>query len=366
MALYKPKNSPYWHYEFQIDGLRFRSTTRVKDKRLAARIEQRARSDYLSGALAKERRTMTLGEGAARFWQEHGAHEKAHKTVWGQICRLHDMFGADTRLDHLSAAKLAGYISQRRAQPTKRGPQPSNATINRELQLLRRLLNIAREIWQVETPEIPWRRIMLTEAAERVREISPAEERALIAALPRDLAALARFCIITGARLSSAIKLTWRDVDHETGILTFRQMKSRQEGRTHVLPITPALRELLDQLKGQHPIYVLSYECRRAARTRARGERYPFTASGWRRTWKAALAAAGISDLRFHDTRHTAGSRIVRATGNLKLGQGMLGHSDIAATARYAHASQVDVARGMTAMSRTIPEKKRATQGRPT
>jgi integrase len=43
-------------------------------------------------------------------------------------------------------------------------------------------------------------------------------------------------------------------------------------------------------------------------------------------------------DIRNHDTRRTSGGRLLRATGNLKLVQKHLGHSDISVSAaHYAH-----------------------------
>ena len=82
---------------------------------------------------------------------------------------------------------------------------------------------------------------------------------------------------------------------------------------------------------------------------RRSGERYPFTKSGWRKQWSRALKAAGIEDFRFHDLRHTAATRTLRASGNMKAVQKMLGHSDITTTARYAHV-MVDDVRAATAV----------------
>ena len=92
-------------------------------------------------------------------------------------------------------------------------------------------------------------------------------------------------------------------------------------------------------------------------RQRRKGERYPFSKNGWRKDWWRALEAAGIEDFRFHDLRHTAATRVLRASNNLKVVQEMLGHSDIGTTARYAHAMIEDVRAAMeSAQSRNTPE----------
>jgi site-specific recombinase XerC len=58
---------------------------------------------------------------------------------------------------------------------------------------------------------------------------------------------------------------------------------------------------------------------------------------------------AKLLDYRFHDNRHTAATGILRATGNLKVVQKLLRHSNIATTAKYAHALIDDVRDAMEA-----------------
>ncbi len=114
---------------------------------------------------------------------------------------------------------------------------------------------------------------------------------------------------------------------------------------------------LLAEQRGNHPIYVFTYVCKRSRGQRRKGERYPFSKNGWRKDWWRALEAAGIEDFRFHDLRHTAATRVLRASNNLKVVQEMLGHSDIGTTARYAHAMKEDVRAAMeAAQSRNTPE----------
>ena len=62
-----------------------------------------------------------------------------------------------------------------------------------------------------------------------------------------------------------------------------------------------------------------------------RVERYPITRAGItsnrKRHWPV--------NARWHDLRHTAIRRTIRANGNLKLGQTLAGHSDPATTAKF-------------------------------
>lgn len=50
-----------------------------------------------------------------------------------------------------------------------------------------------------------------------------------------------------------------------------------------------------------------------------------------------AIARSGVKDFRFHDTRHTAATRVLRES-NLRVVQTLLGHSDVKTTTKYPHA----------------------------
>ncbi|WP_439375346.1 tyrosine-type recombinase/integrase [Bradyrhizobium sp. DASA03120] len=73
---------------------------------------------------------------------------------------------------------------------------------------------------------------------------------------------------------------------------------------------------------------------------RVKGQRYPITYAGYgsnKRNW----SKAGV-EARIHDLRHTTGMRTMRKTGNLKMVQKILGHTDIAITARFYTDATVD------------------------
>lgn len=58
----------------------------------------------------------------------------------------------------------------------------------------------------------------------------------------------------------------------------------------------------------------------------------------WRRTkWAPALARAGVTDVRIHDTRHTYASWLLQDGVSIEALSALLGHASIAVTQRYAH-----------------------------
>src|SRR5579864_797458 len=61
---------------------------------------------------------------------------------------------------------------------------------------------------------------------------------------------------------------------------------------------------------------------------------------GWlQRGFRKALGRAGLSDLHYHDLRHTFASQWMMAGGDLYVLRSILGHKSIAMTQRYAHLS---------------------------
>ena len=58
--------------------------------------------------------------------------------------------------------------------------------------------------------------------------------------------------------------------------------------------------------------------------------------SAMRRRYKAALARAGLRQLRFHDLRHTFGMRMI-AKADIRRVQEWMGHADVQTTMHYLH-----------------------------
>jgi integrase len=72
--------------------------------------------------------------------------------------------------------------------------------------------------------------------------------------------------------------------------------------------------------------------------------------------WKKVRKKAGVAGFRFHDFRHNLATKVLRETGNLKLVQRLLNHSDIATTTRYAHVLDGEVAEALERVTKS-PKK---------
>ncbi len=341
MSVYRPAKSPYWHYDFQLEGVRFHGTTGTTSKADAKKIEEKKRR--LAAMGTTEAKRMTLRAAFARYWEEHGKHQKASGDLWGKMVRAIDDYGPDRLLTDLSNDFIATVIARRRGQV-------SDGSVNRETTVLRAVLNRAATVWEIPFKMPNWDAHFLIEPLPRTRHLTDDEEARLFAALRPDFWPLVRFCLLTGARVTSARTLTWDRVFDDRVVL---RPKSRFKNDELSIPMVPELRAILEPCRGQHAIFVFTYLCQAHNVVRRKpGQRYPFARDGWRRTWASALRRAGIKDFRFHDLRHTAGTQMLKATGDIAAVQQVLGHADIASTMRYAHV--LDGAK-RSALSRNSP-----------
>jgi integrase len=251
---------------------------------------------------------------------------KARKRSLAADRRISEL-GATTRLRDLTASRIAAYRerrlaagSVRRKDKTGKPARLSAASINPPLALLRHLLRLAHEEWEV-LPTVPKVRLE-KEPQGRLRWLEPDEERRLIAAcrvsaLPH-LADLVTVALETGMRRSEAEGLTWDRVDLSRGVLRLEITKS---GRRREVPMRQRVYDLLVSRPGA-----------------CEGRLWPegSTRAGFDSAVEAARLAAPF---RFHDCRHHFASWFVMRGGSVPALQKILGHASLAMTMRYAHMS---------------------------
>lgn len=334
MSVYKPKKSPRFHYDFQWKGQRYHGPTGCTSRRDAERFEANIRRQVALGEQAKP--SLTLEE-ACNTWQELvGEHKKSKATSLYQLGYLIAGLGANTAFHDITFKDVQDYAAKRRAMV-------SDTSVNREIELLRAVTRWT-EPRGYEVPKIEWGKLMFQTPRERVRELSADEERRLFEHLPDNLRPMVEFALLSGKRRTEITTLRWSDVD----LIGQRATVTIKGGHRHSFPLSPRMVAIIKE-QPKVCAQVFTYECLRNAPprkdrpARVKGERYPLSKQGWMRQWWKALADAGIEDYRFHDNRHTAATRNLRASGNLKAVSKLLGHSNVTTTAKYAHALEDDV-----------------------
>jgi len=342
LSVYKKKGSPYYHYDFQLHGVRYHGTTGCRGKRDAEEVERRERQRAALPDL--QRPPITLDE-ACGLYQDKVEDTPSWPTIRYMLAALISGLGAKRLLSDISQRSMQLYFSSRR-------DGRSNSTVNREIENARAVWRHA-EGTRYDIGEMPnWKALRLKAPRRPPRELSFDEEARLLPHLRKDVRDAVDFMLKSGWRRGEALNLRWSDCN-----LAMRTAVTRIKGGEVV---NRALTDgLVSIIKRQPKVcaQVFTYECQKSRGKRRKGERYPLTPTALRGPFKDAKEKAGVEEFRIHDLRHTRGTRIVRQTGSLAAAKEALKHRSINTTLRYAHVLDEDTRRALDASdSRNSPE----------
>jgi integrase len=166
---------------------------------------------------------------------------------------------------------------------------------------------------------------------------SPEEVMALVrAAASEQDAAIYLTAAFTGLRRGELIALHWRDVDFTGSVIRVRasyadgHLTTPKSGKVRAVPMAPDVASALAKLgKREHRV----------------GDDDLVFLGDWggyvdgsalRRRYDVALKRAGLRRLRFHDLRHTFGTRMI-AKADIRRVQEWMGHADVQTTMKYLH-----------------------------
>jgi integrase len=275
------------------------------------------------------------------------------KTGAEQTARLRSVFG--DALDALMLGEITPFHVERwRSARLKAGISAS--TVNRDLNVLRAALRLAKQWKLLSAHPLADVRPSKVDRAGTVRYLSPAEEKRLRAALAaRDdkrraereranvwrrergyaewaphgtytdhLTPIVLLALNTGMRRGELFAMRWADVDLVRAIVTVRGADAKS-GQTRHVPLNTEVITVLNTWKDGS-----TTELAFAGRD---GEPLDDIKTAWLKLAKVAK----LENFRFHDLRHTFASKLVQAGVDLNTVRELLGHTDIKMTLRYAH-----------------------------
>ncbi|MET0073992.1 MAG: site-specific integrase [Candidatus Thiodiazotropha lotti] len=217
----------------------------------------------------------------------------------------------------------------------------SNNTVRLELSLLSHLFTVAIQEWRMGLVYNPVAAVRKPAAGPgRNRRLLPDEERALLTACDAAsnpmLGWMVRLAICTGMRAGEIQSLRRKQVDLARRVLRLNKTKN---GNVRTVPLVLQAVDVLREALA-HPVRPMDTDLVFWGEPGRDGCRRPYEYSP---AWRRALKRACIADLRFHDLRHEAVSRLVEAGLGDQEVAAISGHKSMQMLKRYTHLRAEDL-----------------------
>jgi integrase len=330
----------------KYEGHTVHGTKKDAQTYLNGKLRERDLGTYVSA------QRITIGALLDDLLADYKINGKRHDWA-GLVVRVHlrPFFGG------IKAASIGTDVfrkyTEKRQQPEKRvytdaegkkkqersyGPA-SNGTINRELALLRRAFNLAKQATPPKVGTVPFIP-MLAENNVRKGFFEHDAFLAVRRALPEEIRPVITFAYYTGCRKGEILALRWSQVDLAERVVHLEPGETKNdEART--IPLVADLHEVLrlqretrDQYFPESP-WVFSRAGKRIL--------------DFRSAWESACKAAGLVDANgepaklFHDLRRTGVRNLVRAGVPERVAMTISGHKTRAVFERYNIVSESDL-----------------------
>jgi integrase len=241
------------------------------------------------------------------------------------------VFGAQP-VEDLTSQDIERWVAELRASG-----RLSNRTVQKAVTILHGVMERARKHYGL--PANPVAGVERPRPATRLEidVLSPVEVSQLVVAAESEAdAALFAMAAFTGLRQGELIALRWQDIDFAAATIrvtrayTHGQLTTPKSNKSRAVPLAA---ELATRLHALH----------REAGCPAPGSLvFPGPGGDFQiarllqRRFLRALERGGLRRLRFHDLRHTFGTRMAAHVDLLELRE-MMGHGSITTTERYLH-----------------------------
>jgi integrase len=292
-SIYTRPRSPFLWIKYYSAGKPIRESTQTRDFREAARfLRQR-----LAEAEANPADSPRIEQLAENLFRDYRINEHRSLDDVEARWRLHlKPFLGSIPATELDSRQLERYVDRRREE------HASNATINRELACLKRMVRLAYQASPPRVPSVP-HFPHLKENNVRQGFVTPEQFTELVANC-KDLwlRAMLETAYSYGWRVSELLNLRVGQVDLVARTIRLDPGSTKnQEGREVTIESGTLLQLIRHCVEGKRP------------------EDHVFTRGDkpirdFRKSWENLCTAAGVPDLLFHDLRRTA-ARNLRAAG---------------------------------------------------
>ena len=323
MAVRRRGKKKVWYYDFQIGKNRYRGRIpEAQNRTEALDAEADVRRIVYRGAYGKQMGSDLFTEYCEKIYLPWARENKRSSKDDETNVRLCQLWFIGRRFADITPMLIEKYKKERRETPTIHGRRRANASVNRELAYLSKVFNLA--IRDGITMSNPCRGVKrLAEENMRTRYLTIEEEERLLDACVGDRSHLRPIIVLavnTGLRRGELFSLRWLHIDFSRQVLHVLRSKSN---KARSVPLNRRSLATLRELSNGQPS--------------SGPEDRVFGVTDVKRSFGTACTLAGITNLHFHDLRHTFGTRLGDSGVDINTIASLMGHSDIRMAARYTH-----------------------------
>lgn len=307
------KRGGVFHYDFAVDGKRYRGTTKQTTASRARMIESKLMNEAKERKLTVHHRSLTLGDFSKRFleWVDtthlEPKSKKYYQSGWKMLSKtpIYGMKIAQITTDEAGVLRFAH----------------SAANSNMALRTLRRMLGKAAEWGLIAAAP----RIKLLKEEGRSAVIDQVQERKLLAVAPQPLHDVTMLVLDAGMRPSEIFQMRWEDLTWDPAFIFVPTGKTRRS-RRHI-PMSERVIKALELRRG----------------TKTEGWVFPSNSrcghiTTVARAFAKAKKSAGLGqEIVLYSARHSFATTVLGATGDLSLVMRVLGHSSAQTAMIYQH-----------------------------
>lgn len=255
------------------------------------------------------------------------------RPILSELKALRSYFG--TRfIQQITHSEVSRFKLERLKTPTKHKRQRTITSVNRELQRLRRIFNIAvKEDWIKKSPFANGDTLVsMADETKRDRILSFEEEAKLLSLIDSEpkrihLKGIVLVALDCAFRRGEILTLCRKDCNFTNKTITIRAFNSKTAKARKVGMTTRVYEWLYEYCKDLEDDEII----------------FPYVS--FKTAWNKVTAKANIDGLRFHDLRHTAISRFIKSGLSPTEAMRISGHTTLTCFYRYVNSDDETVFR---------------------